>query len=198
MEPCYGRHRRHLVLAPTQDCRALVVLNAVSAPVRRPIEVFRVNPAAFWITIFASLLLQVFLPLKISFARLFDFPLLVTVYFALVRRNKIFAIGLGTGLGLVQDLLSHGFFGTYGMAKALVGYLAASASVKLNLERVVPRLLLTGILILVHQLFLLGLERELLESHLGLQPVDLAISMMMNVAVGLVLFQVLDHFKRPP
>ncbi len=169
----------------------------MSTPVRRPVEVFRVNPAAFWVTIFASLLLQAFLPLKITLARLLDFPLLVTIYFALVRRNKIFAIALGTGLGLLQDAFSHGFIGVYGMAKAVVGYLAASASVKIDLERIVGRLFLTGILILVHDLFLRGIERGLLESRLAFQPLDLAISVMMNVAVGLILFQVLDHFKRP-
>lgn len=169
----------------------------MGAPVQRPIEVFRVHPATLWITVFAALLLQTFLPLKVPLARLFDFPLLVTIYFALVRRNKVFGIGLGTGLGLLQDALSHGFIGTFGMAKAVVGYLAASASVKFDLEQLVARFVLAGILILVHSVFLLGLQHGLLEPPPPFQPLDLVSGVLVNVALGLILFQGLDRFKHP-
>ncbi len=169
----------------------------MGAHVQRPIEVFRVRPAAFWATIFAALLLQKFLPLKISFARLFDFPLLVTIYFSLVRRNKVFGIALGTGLGLVQDAFSHGFIGITGMANAIVGYLAASAGVKFDLERLMARLVLAGMLILAHDVSLLVLRRGLLESPPPLQALDMLASVMVNVGLSLILFQLLDRFKKP-
>ncbi len=169
----------------------------MGAPTRPPVEVFRVNPVAFWVALFAALLLQAFLPLKISFARFFDFPLLVTIYFALVRRSQVFGIVLGTGLGLLQDAFSHGFVGIFGMAKALVGFLAASASYKFDLEQLVPRLVLAGILIFIHDLFLQGLQRALLESVMPFRLVDVGVSVMVNVALGLILFQALDRFKKP-
>lgn len=169
----------------------------MTTPVQRPIEVFRISPAAFWLSLFTALLLQGFLPLKVTFAQFFDFPLLVTIYFALLRRNKIFGIGLGTGLGLFQDAFSHGYLGTFGMAKALVGYLAASASVKFDLEHVLTRLLLTAGLVLLHDLFLQGLTRALLESLPAFQPLDLAVSLLVNVALALIVFLVLDRFKQP-
>src|SRR5712692_7263591 len=112
--------------------------------VDRPVAVFRIHPTVFWVTLFASLLLQQLLPLKISFARLFDFPLLVTIYFALVRQDKVFGIGLGTVLGLLQDAFTHGFIGIIGMSKAVVGYLAAFAGIKFDLERLVARLIVAG------------------------------------------------------
>lgn len=168
----------------------------MAARADRPVEVFRVPPATLWITSFAALLLQTVLPLKIPVAHLFDLPLLVAIYFALLRRSKVFGIVLGTVLGLLQDALAHGFIGIFGIAKALVGYLAASASVKFDLEQLVPRLMFAGILIFVHRLFLAGLERVLLE-----QPVPPTLEMLsgvlVNAALALVLFQVLDHFKRP-
>jgi rod shape-determining protein MreD len=164
--------------------------------VDRPVAVFRIHPTVFWVTLFASLLLQKLLPLKISFARLFDFPLLVTIYFSLVRQDKIFGIGLGTGLGLLQDAFSHGFIGIFGMTKAVVGYLAASAGVKFDLERLVARLVVAGLLILVHDVCREVLSHGLLEAVPPFHFLDLVVSVMVNVGIGLILFQILDRFKQ--
>lgn len=136
----------------------------------RPVEVFHVHPATFWVTVLMALLLQTFLPLKLPLARIMDFPLLVTIYFALVRRNKVFGIGLGTALGLLQDALAHGFIGISGIAKAVVGYLAASASMRFELESPLLRSVMTAAFVLVHGLCLTGLQLGLLESHLLSSP----------------------------
>ena len=114
----------------------------------RPIAVFQVHPAILSVTILAALLLQTFLPLKIPLARSMDFPLLITIYFALMWRDKVYGIAMGTGLGLLQDALSHGYIGIYGIAQAIVGYLAASASTRFELESLVARTVLTGVFVL--------------------------------------------------
>jgi len=168
----------------------------MASPVERPLTIHRVNPTAFWVTIFSSLLLQKFLPLKINFARLLDLPLLVTIYFALVRQDKIFGIALGTALGLLEDAFTHGFIGITGMAKAVTGYLAASAGIKFDLERLLPRLVMAGLLVFLHNVLLQGLMRGLLESVPPFVPLDLLVSVMVNVGLGLVLFQFLDRFKQ--
>ena len=169
----------------------------MGAPRQRSTEVFRVRLMALWTAVFLALLFQSFLPLKIPSARLVDFPLLVLTYFALARRNKIFGIVLGTGLGLIQDALSHGFIGIFGMAKALVGYLAASASVRFEFESLFSRSILTGAFVLVQSVSLYVLRRGLLELHPPFEPLDLLSSILVNVALGLVLFQLLDRFRRP-
>jgi len=169
----------------------------MATPSQRPIPVFRMHPAILWSTVFTALLLQAFLPLKLPLARLFDFPLLVTIYFALVKRDKIVAIGLGTGMGLVQDALSNGFIGVFGMAKALTAYLAASASFKFELDEILARIALTAILVPVHGLFLFALQRGLLEVPPPFQPFDLLSSALVNVGLGLILFHLLDRFRRP-
>jgi rod shape-determining protein MreD len=162
---------------------------------KREVEVFRVRPITIWVTIFLALLLQTFLPLKIPLAGLMDLPLLATVYFTLIRQNKIFGIGLGTGLGLVQDALSHGYIGMFGMTKALVGYLAASAAIRFNVESILARSLVTASLILVHNLCMAGLQHALLESPPAFLPLDLASAVLVNVALSLILFPVLDRFR---
>jgi rod shape-determining protein MreD len=154
----------------------------------RPIAVYRVSQPMFWLSLFTALLLQTFVPLLLPLARLFDLPLLAVIYFALLKRNRVFGTLLGMGVGLLQDALSHGYIGMFGMAKALVGYMAAWGSVKFNLEHTLPRFFLTGSLILVHSLILVGLRLALLEVPPS-QPLDLASTVLVNVALALILFQ---------
>ncbi len=162
---------------------------------QREVEVFRVRPATLWVTILVALLLQTFLPLKVPLAGLMDFPLLVTVYFTLVRQNKIFGIALGTGLGLTQDALSHGYVGMFGMAKALVGYLAAFAAIRFNVESLFARSVVTASLILLHNLCMAGLQHALLDSPPAFMALDLASAVLVNVALSLIVFPVLNRFR---
>jgi rod shape-determining protein MreD len=166
------------------------------ASTHRPVAVFQVHPAIISVAVLAALLLQTFLPLKLPLARLMDFPLLIVIYFALMRRDKVFGIALGTGLGLLQDALSHGYIGIFGIAKAIVGYLAASASTRFELDSLLARTVLTGVFVLVHNLCLAALQHALLEAPPPFQPVATVSAVLVNVALGLILFQVLDGFRR--
>jgi rod shape-determining protein MreD len=167
------------------------------APTRRTVAVFRIHPAILTVAVVVALLLQALLPLQVPMAHLMDFPLLIVIYFALLRRDKMFGIFLGTGLGLLQDSLSHGYIGEFGIAKAVVGYLAASASTRFELESLFARTVLTGVFVLVHNLCFLALQHALLDSPQPFQPLDVASAVLVNVALGLILFQVLDRFRRP-
>ncbi len=124
----------------------------------RPVAVFQLHPAILSVAVLAAMLLQTILPLKLPLASLMDFPLLITIYFALMRRDKMIGTAMGTGLGLLQDALSHSFIGFFGIAKAIVGYLAASASTRFELESLVARTVLTGVFVLVHNLCLAALQ----------------------------------------
>src|ERR1700742_3215071 len=58
-----------------------------------------------------------------------DLPLIVTIFFAVARRNPIHGTVTGPLIGLVQDGLTHQPLGIFGMAKSLIGYMAASVGV---------------------------------------------------------------------
>jgi len=161
----------------------------------RPVAVFEMHPAVISVAALAALLVQTFLPLKLPLARMMDFPLLIVIYFALMRRDRVYGTILGTGLGILQDALSHGFIGIFGIAKAMVGYLAASASTRFELESLVARTVLTGVFVLVHNLCLAALQRALLEAPPPFQPFAIASAVLVNVALGLILFQILDRFR---
>jgi len=169
----------------------------METPVERPIAVYRTHPLTLWVTFFGALLLQTSLPIVIPLARLFDFPLLVTIYFALLQRKKVFGTLLGTAAGLLQDALTHGFLGMFGMAKALSGYLAAWASVKFDLEQGLGRFVLTALIVLVHSLILAGLRQVLLDPPPVFEPLDLASVVLVNVALALILFRLFDRFRTP-
>ncbi len=161
---------------------------------QRQVEVHRVHPLIMALALFLALLLETYLPLKIHWTRLVDLPLLVTIYFALLRRDKVFGVILGTGLGIIEDALSHHYLGMYGMAKALVGYLAAASSVRFNLDALLPRIILTSVFVVVHNLFFIGLE-HLPENAPPFVLSQFALSVAANVGVALIVFQVLDRFK---
>ena len=174
-----------------------VTRTTMPATTQRPIAVYQLHPAILAIAVLVALLLQTFLPLKIPLARLMDFPLLITIYASLMRRDKLFGIAMGTGLGLLQDALAHGFIGIFGIAKAIVGYLAASASMRFELESLLARTVLTGVFVLVHNICLEVLQHVLLEAPPPFQPIATASAVLVNVALGLIIFQILDRFRRP-
>ena len=167
------------------------------ASAERPINVHRVHWITLWLTAFLALVLEAFLPVVLPLARYFDLPLLVVIYFSAMRRNKVFGTLFGTLVGLAEDALSHGFLGIFGITQALVGYFGAWASVQFDLEEFSGRLALTAVLVLFHSVILAGLRHVLVRSPLTLQPLDLASAVLLNSAVAVILFQVLDRFRRP-
>ncbi len=173
------------------------ISHAVPDNRRRTVAVYRAHPVAFWVSLFLGLLLQLSLPVKLPLARLFDFPVLLTIYFASVRRSKIFGIALGTALGLVQDALSHGLLGMFGFADAIVGYLSAHASVRFEVENLGTRYVIAGVLVLVHSLLLIGLRSILFQAPPPLVPLNLATIVLVNVALALIMYPLLDRFKSP-
>ena len=152
-----------------------------------------------WITIagipLAAILYQVYVPPFFSRLAYLEMPLLVTVYFALMRRSPILGVLIGAGIGLVQDSLSDNPLGMFGIAKTLVGYLVAWASVRVDVDRARMRLALAFVFFVFHQWCywfigssLLGQPRtfSLLET-LGLGVV--------NALVAVPLFHILDKLK---
>lgn len=180
-------------------CSAPVAFSNALMPVttHRSLAVFRVHPAVLALAVFVALLLQVVLPLKLRLARLMDFPLLAVIYFALMRREKVYGILLGTGVGLLQDALSHGYIGIFGICDAIVGYFAASESTRFDVESLLTRTVLTGVFVFVHNLCLAGLQQILLETPPPFEPIILASAVLVNAALGLLVFQILDRFRRP-
>jgi rod shape-determining protein MreD len=169
----------------------------VAAPTgsREQIEVYRFPVAAAVGVPLAALLLQRFLPLHFPATAIFDLPLLVTIYFGIVRRNQISGLLTGGVIGLVQDSLTHQPLGLYGIAKTVVGYAASSLGVKLDVDNPGSRVLMLFTFYLLHQIIYLAVARGLAGEMLYWRWGHQAIAAVANTLLGLVLYTALDRLR---
>ena len=100
-----------------------------------------------------AVLSQVYVPRFVPFLAYLELPLLITVHFALTSGGPIGALFYGMSIGLVQDSLSHQPIGMYGIVKTLVGYFAASVSMRFDVQNPVVTFILAFFFYFFHQFF---------------------------------------------
>lgn len=168
---------------------------AVSYTSREQIEVYRFSwPVAILIPLLA-IFLQAFLPLRFPFFSIFDLPLLVVIFFAMARRSQVAGLMTGAVIGILQDSLTHHPLGVYGIAKTVVGYGASSLGVKLDVESVGTRLLVTSGFYVVHQIIYFTIARLLVGLDLHWVWSRELIAAVANAVVGVLLFTLMDRLK---
>jgi len=143
----------------------------------------------------AAILFQVYVPLFFQFLGFLEMPLLVVVYFAIMRRTQISGLMIGALVGLVQDALSRNPLGMFGIDKTLVGYFAASVGMRFDVEHSLVRLLLCFLFYVFHQFFYWVMARALLSQQLALDLPRTAVVGLLNAVVGVALFAFLDKLK---
>jgi len=160
------------------------------------IEVYRFNPAVTIGVPFVALVMQAFIPVKLHFFSAFDLPLLVTIFFAVARRSPVSGCLTGAAIGLFQDALTHQPLGVYGIAKAVIGYLASSLGAKIDVENPGSRLLMTFGFFLLHEAIYITVARYLVQMNLtwlwGRELRDA----FANAVLAVVVFAVLDKFRQ--
>lgn len=161
------------------------------------VEVYRFSiPVTVGVPLLA-LFLQAFVPRRFPFfAVYFDLPLLVTIFFAMARRNPISGLFTGAVIGLAQDMLGHNPIGIYGIAKTVVGYGASSLGVKLDVENAGARLLVTLGFYLVHAAVYFTVARALVSLPLTWSWSRGVLAGLANAVLGVMLYFVLDRFKQ--
>lgn len=148
----------------------------------------------------AALFFQAYLPVHFHFLRVFDLPLLITIFFAVSRRNPLSGLTLGAIVGLAQDSLAYNLphhpIGLYGIAKTFIGYMASSLGVKIDVENPGTRFLMTYLFFVVHQLIFHLIRRGLVGDPNRWDWGHEAISGLANALMAVVLFAVLDRTKQ--
>lgn len=155
----------------------------------------RYRPAAWILIPLAAILFQVYVPLFLGPLGYLELPLLVTVYFSLMRRGPVTGILLGAAIGLCQDSLSSQPLGMFGIVKTLVGYFAATVSLRFDVDNPVIQLILAFFFFFFHQFFYWVLARALLGQQVDFDLQLTFISGLLNAAVALPLFHILDKLK---
>jgi len=146
-----------------------------------------------WIPIaIGSILFQVYTPQFISYLSFLEAPLLVTVHYALTRREPVHGLLAGCAIGLAQDAFSHNPIGLFGIAKTLVGYLAGNLSQRVNVDNFVIRFLAGFTFFFFHQFLYWALASALLAQKLAMDPVQTLVMSVLNALVAVPLFSALD------
>jgi len=161
------------------------------------IEVHKYYGGVVPIVVLLALALQAFLPAFIHVASYLELPLLVTIYFALSKRNPSSGLLLGMVVGLLQDSLSRTPLGLYGIAKTLVGFMASSLGSRIDVDHPVARFLLTTIFYLFHHATFVLMDRVLLaQQNEGYVTGPFAIAALVNGVIAVALFAFLDRFRK--
>jgi len=167
----------------------------LSADARRDFEIHRYPLLVYALVPLAALVLQAWLPRVLGRYNWFDLPLVITVYFALGRRNPIQGTVIGAAMGLFEDALSHYAIGINGIAKTAVGFLAASVGIRVEVDNQLVRVLLIFVLSLASSSIYLFVSRFMLGLTIEWSWLTELFRAIGNSAIGLVLFPLLDRLQ---
>ena len=99
---------------------------------------------------------------------------MVTIFFAVARRNPISGCLTGCAIGLMQDLFAgpQPPLGMYGIALTIIGYMASSLGLKIDVENPGSRFIITYIFFVAHQGIYYGVAHGLLApgARVELEP----------------------------
>jgi len=145
-----------------------------------------------------AILIQIFLPIKVHFFPIVDLPLLVTIFFAVARRNPLSGCITGCVIGLLQDIFAgpHHYIGMYGIALTVVGYFASMLGVKIDVENHGARFLLTYLFFLLHRGVYYAVAHGLLREAVPWSWSYLAVAGLVNAVLAVPVFAFLDRFKQ--
>jgi rod shape-determining protein MreD len=143
----------------------------------------------------AAVLFQVYVPLFFQFLGFLEMPLLVVVYFGVMRRSQVSGLLAGALVGLAEDSLSKNPLGMYGIVKTLVGYFAASVGVRLDVDNPFLRIVLIFFFYVFHQTLYWVMARALLNQQLAFEAQKTLLVGLLNAMVGVFVFHFLDRLR---
>jgi rod shape-determining protein MreD len=167
---------------------------------REQVAVYEFSWLAVLFIPLVAVLIQIFVLGKVRFLSSIDLPLMVTIFFAVARRNPISGCLTGCIIGLVQDLFagppSYHPLGMYGISLTVIGYLASSLGLKIDVENPGSRFLITYVFFVIHQAVYFGVAHGLLSQGLQWSWSHVALSALANAIIGIFIFKYLDRFKQ--
>lgn len=150
----------------------------------------------FLITLLA-ILSRVYIQRLIPNTGFLELPLLLVVYFGLMRRSQVAALLFGAFVGLVEDSLAPDNLplGMNGIAKTMVGYFAASVSMRFDVENVAIRFVLSFFFYFFHAFLYWVMRRALLAQTVPFDPQTELLHGVLNAVVAVPLFLILDRLR---
>jgi rod shape-determining protein MreD len=149
------------------------------------------------ITLILIVVVQGILAYRFRVFGYFDLPLIYCVYYGFTLNRPVASIFIGSLLGLMQDSLSGSAMGTNGFSKTVICFLAASTSLKFNVDQGITRIIALFLFTLADGLLvtMLGLTMGTGgDSSLGDRLPALLLSGIFNTLLGLIMFGFHDRF----
>jgi rod shape-determining protein MreD len=162
---------------------------------RRELDQYGFHPAVTLLVPVAAVLLQTELPRLWRPLNILDLPLIVVIFFALARRSPIAGTITGTFIGLLQDGLTNLHLGIYGIAKAIIGYLSASVGFTVDVDNLINRIAMNFFFSLLQSGMIYVIFRFLVADPRPLQPLHELLRAVVNTAVSIPIFLMLDRFR---
>ena len=160
------------------------------------IEVHKFYAGVVTASVLLALMFEAFLPVHFAWAELVDLPLLITIYFALSRRNPSAGLMLGMIIGIAQDSLSHTPIGLYGISKTIVGFVASSIGARLDVEHPLARCLLTFAFFHLHNAVFVFISRLLLARPEPYIETRVVAASIVSSLLTIALFPLLDKLRK--
>ncbi len=170
-------------------------MNVLGLDHRRDMGIRSYPLLVYALTPLAALVLQAWLPRLLGGYTWFDLPLVVTVYFALARRDPIQGTLMGAGMGLFEDALTHHAIGANGIAKTVAGFLAGSVGVRIDVDNTTIRLMLIFLLSLLCSGIYLLIYRVLLGLNLDWNWLVELMKAVGTSLIAMLLFPLLDRMQ---
>jgi rod shape-determining protein MreD len=120
-----------------------------------------------------------------------DLVLIVVVYVG-IRSGPVTGTLAGTVAGLIQDALSGGILGIYGLAKTMVGFLSGVLGTQFIVTAPLPRFLLVVVATCLHAAIFIGLNRLLNLQQVSADYTAILGQAFGNAFVGIVAFQMIE------
>ena len=163
---------------------------------RRELEEHHFHPVVLFAVPLCALFLHAYLPHIWRPLDILDLPLITVLYFSISWRNRIQGTLLGTVVGLLQDLPSNQYIGVNGIAKALVGYAAASIGLKIDVDNVVTRAMMNFGFSLLQSALLFTIQHFLLGANDGPPRwMHEVLRAFVNAAIAVPIFSLLDRTR---
>ena len=163
---------------------------------REQVEVYTFSWPVAILSPLLAVFLQAFIPIKLHFFEVFDLPLLVTIYFAMSRRNPVTGLLQGSIIGLIQDSLTRDVIGMYGIAKTIVGFMASQIGGKIDSDNPGSRFLITLFFYIIHQAVYFAVARGLVRQPIDWHWAHELLGGIANALLAVFLFAMLDKFRQ--
>ncbi|MES2221563.1 MAG: rod shape-determining protein MreD [Acidobacteriota bacterium] len=163
---------------------------------RREMEEHRFHPAVLIVVPLVAIFLQAYIPLRFPSFEILNLPALIVIYFAVSRRNPIGGTLLGVVIGIIQDAMTHLPLGINGIIDCILGYLAASIGVRIDVDNPGTRLIMNFCFILLASTLHVLILRRLIGIHEQWYGLHDLVRALINALVGVVLFALFDRLRQ--